>query len=200
MKPELLSTPWFAAVFHTEAVKSFFNGLYTASQKFSIMKQIILRYGLQSGAVAAALMICTAMYFKSTMNFDYGQYVGYAGILLSMLFVYFGVRTFREQVGGGVLSFGKGFQVGLLIALVSCLCYVIAWMIVYETMMPDFMDKYIEHSMTQLQQSGASIEEIERSATEMQKMKELYQNPLARFAFTFIEPFPVGFLVALGCV
>ncbi|MFN0035615.1 MAG: DUF4199 domain-containing protein [Saprospiraceae bacterium] len=161
------------------------------------MKQTILRYGLLSGAVAAVLMIGTSLYFKSTMDFENGHYYGYAGILLSMLFVYFGVRSYREEVGGGVLSFGKGFQVGLLIAIVSCLCYVLAWMVVSETLMPDFMDKFIEHSLAQLQQSGAAQAEIDRQAAEMQHYKELYQNPLFRFGLTFLEPFPVGFLVAL---
>lgn len=161
------------------------------------MKQAILRYGLYSGAVAAVLMVGTALYFRSTMDSDYGTIVGYAGILLSMLFVYFGVRSYREQVGGGVLSFGKGFQVGILIAIVSCICYVVAWMLVYETLMPDFMDKFIEQTMTKLQQSGAAEAEIERQAAEMQYYKEMYKNPLFRFGLTFLEPFPVGFLVAL---
>jgi hypothetical protein len=159
------------------------------------MKQTILRYGLISGAIAAVLMVGTSMYFASTMNFDNGQYFGYAGILLSMLFVYFGVRSYREQVNGGVLSFGKGFQVGLLIAIVSCLCYVLAWMLVSETLMPDFMDKYIAHSLAQMQQSGVAQAEIERHTTEMEQFKEMYKNPFIKFGLTFLEPFPVGFLV-----
>ncbi len=162
------------------------------------MKQTILRYGLLSGAVAAVLMVGTSMYFNSTMDFENGQLYGYAGILLSMIFVYFGVRSYREQVNGGVLSFGKGFQVGLLIAIVSCICYVLAWMVVSETLMPDFMDKYIEHSLAQMQQSGVAQAEIERHSAEMEQFKEMYKNPLIKFGLTFLEPFPVGLLVALA--
>lgn len=157
------------------------------------MKQTILRYGLLSGALAAVLMTLTAI----NPDFDNGAYYGYAGILLSMLFVYFGVRSYREQVNGGVLSFGKGFQVGLLIAIVSCLCYVIAWMFVSEIFMPDFMEKYIQHSLTKMQQSGASAVELEKYTADMAEFKELYKNPLVKFGMTFTEPFPVGFLVAL---
>ena len=161
------------------------------------MKQTILRYGLLSGAIAAVLMVSTTMYFKSTMDFSNGQFYGYAGIFLSMIFVYFGVRSYRDQTNGGVLSFGKGLQVGLLIALVSCLCYVLVWMVVSETLMPDFLDKYIEYSLTQLQQSGLAQTEIERQSAEMQQFKEMYKNPLIKFGLTFLEPFPVGFLMAL---
>lgn len=157
------------------------------------MKQTILRYGLLSGALAAILMTLTAI----NPDFENGAYYGYAGILLSMLFVYFGVRSYREQVNGGVLSFGKGFQVGLLIAIVSCLCYVIAWMFVSEMFMPDFMEKYVQHSLTKMQQSGASAVELEKYTADMAEFKEMYKNPLVKFGMTFIEPFPVGFLVAL---
>ena len=157
------------------------------------MKQTILRYGLLSGALAAVLMTLTAL----KPDFENGQYIGYAGILLSMLFVYFGVRSYREQVSGGTLSFGKGFQVGLLIAIVSCVCYVIAWMIVSDVLMPDFMEKYIQHTLTKMQQSGASALEIEKYTTDMAEFKAMYKNPLVKFGLTFLEPFPVGFLVAL---
>ena len=157
------------------------------------MKKTILRYGLLSGALAAVLMTLTAI----NPDFENGAYYGYAGILLSMLFVYFGVRSYREQVNGGVLSFGKGFQVGLLIAIVSCLCYVIAWMFVSEMFMPDFMEKYVQHSLTKMQQSGASAVELEKYTADMAEFKEMYKNPLVKFGMTFIEPFPVGFLVAL---
>lgn len=161
------------------------------------MKQTILRYGLFSGAVAAVLMTATALLTRSSMNFDYGAYYGYAGIFLSMLFVYFGVRSYRDQVAGGTLSFGKGFQVGLLIALISCVCYVLAWMVVYETLMPDFMDQYVQHMLAKLRASGTDEAEIRRQMAEIDAFKEMYKNPLARFAFTFLEPFPMGLGVAL---
>jgi len=30
-----------------------------------------------------------------------------------------------------------------------------------------------------------------------EQFKEMYKNPLIKFGLTFLEPFPVGFLVAL---
>ena len=162
------------------------------------MKQTILRYGLISGAVAAVFMTATALFFHGSPDFENGHYYGYAGIFLSMIFVFIGVRAYREEVGQGQLSFGKGFQVGILIAIISCICYVLAWFVVYETMMPDFMDQYIAHSLAQMQQSGAAQAEIEQFSKEMETFKISYQNPFFRFGMTFLEPFPVGFLVALG--
>lgn len=161
------------------------------------MNKTILTYGLLSGAVAAVLMTGTSMYFKSTMDFQNGQLIGYVGILLSMLFVYFGTRAYRDRDTAGAFGFGKAFQVGIVITLISCLCYVIAWMIVYATLMPDFMDKFIEYTLAELRASGADEAKIQAEAAKMNEMKTMYQNPFVRAAFTFIEPFPVGLLVTL---
>lgn len=161
------------------------------------MKKTVLTYGLLSGAVAAVLMVGTALYFNNSMDFQNGELFGYAGILLSMLFVYFGVRTYRDQKVPATLSFGEAFKVAILITLISCACYVVAWLIVYQTLMPDFMDKFIEHTLAQMKNSGATEDQIRQEAAKMEEYKTMYQNPLLRAAFTFLEPFPVGLLVSL---
>lgn len=161
------------------------------------MNKTILTYGLLSGAVAAVLMTASALYFKNSMDTSNGALFGYAGILLSMLFVYFGVRAYRDQIQSGTWNFARAFRVGVLIMLISCVCYVAAWMVVYQTIMPDFMDKYIEHVLAQMKASGATTEKIAEKAAELEEGKIMYQNPFFRAAFTFIEPLPVGLIVTL---
>lgn len=161
------------------------------------MKKTILVYGLISGLVAAVLMVATALHFHNTGNFKNGEWLGYAGILLSMVIVFFGVRSYRDNVRGGVLTFGQAFQVGILITLISCACYVVVWLVVYETLMPDFLEKYTEQAMAQLRLSGATEEHIQQQAAQMEEYRVMYQNPLTRAALTFMEPFPVGLLVTL---
>lgn len=161
------------------------------------MKKVILNYGLISGAIAAALMTGTAIYFSNSGNTSNGELIGYTGIFLSMVFVFLGVKAYRDQELGGAISFGKAFQVGILISIISCLCYVIAWMVVYETILPDFMDKFITQSLEKMREAGESAEKISQHAQEMEAFKVQYQNPLFRFAMTFLEPFPVALLVTL---
>jgi len=55
--------------------------------------------------------------------------VGYAAMLLAFSLVYVGVKSYRDRENGGVICFGKAFQVGLLISLVASTIYVITWMI-----------------------------------------------------------------------
>ena len=56
------------------------------------MKKIVLTFGCLSGAVAAAMMWAT-LPFIHQIGFDKGAIVGYTSIVLSFLFVFFGVRA-----------------------------------------------------------------------------------------------------------
>ncbi|MCK6690884.1 MAG: DUF4199 domain-containing protein [Thermoanaerobaculia bacterium] len=162
------------------------------------MKKIILTYGLISGAIAAVLMLGMALYMDNDPErFGGGEIVGYAGIILSMVFVFLGVRAYRDQLAGGRLSFGKGFQVGILITLISCVCYVIAWHVISSTMMTDFMEKYVQYTLEQMKKEGATEIAIAQKSAEMERLGEMYKNPFVKSAITFLEPFPIGLLVTL---
>jgi len=160
------------------------------------MKKIVLTFGLLSGAVSAGLMSAMVP-FVDRIGFDWGTVFGYTIMVLSFLFVFFGIRSYRENVGDGYITFGKGLAVGFLIMLISCVIYVVAWEIVYFNFLPDFLDKYGAYVIDTARKSGASAEEIARQADQMKYFQNLYKNPLWVAAFTFIEPLPVGIPMTL---
>ena len=160
------------------------------------MKRTVLTFGLLSGALSS-LMLAATVPFIDRIGFDRGVVVGYTAIVISFLFVYFGVRSYRDNVAAGQLTFGQGFTVGLLITIISCLCYVVTWQIVYYNFIPDFMDRYAAYVIEQLRASGEPTAVIEEKAREMQAFKTMYANPLVNAAFTFLEPFPVGLVMTL---
>ena len=160
------------------------------------MKKIVLTFGLISGAVAAVLMFST-MLFADRIGFDRGLIVGYTTIVVSLLFVPFGIRAYRENVGGGHITFGRAFAVGILITLISCVCYVVAWEILYFNFMPDFAEKYTAYMVEKARAAGASQQAIEATRQEMKNMKAMLDNPLINAALAFIEPLPVGLIITL---
>ena len=160
------------------------------------MKKVVVTFGLLSGAMSAAMMLLTVP-FMGRIGFDRGLIVGYTAIVLSFLFVYFGVRSYRDNVAGGSVSFGRAFTVGILIALISSVCYVITWEIVYFKLMPDFWDHYSAHAIEHARASGASQQTIDETSRQMRELKVVLDNPLVNAAYTFIEPFPVGLLISL---
>jgi hypothetical protein len=160
------------------------------------MKNTVLKFGVYSGVVAAALMFLTT-FFVESIGFDKGVYVGYTGILISMLFVYFGIRSYRDNVLGGEITFAKGFNAGILITVISCLFYVAMWLVVYYTLMPDFGDKWGAYIIETARAKGASPAEIDAAIQQGKDAKAMLENPLINAAVTFTEPFPVGLLVTL---
>jgi hypothetical protein len=164
------------------------------------MKRTVLVFGFISGALIILFMSGT-MFFVKDIGFDKGEIVGYTGMVLAFLLVFFGIRSYRENVGGGKISFGRAFAVGLLIMLISSACYVAAWEVIYfkvmHASMQDFVQKYQAHEVEKVRNSGGGEAAVQAKLQEMKKMMALYQNPFFNAAITFLEPLPPGLIMTL---
>ena len=158
------------------------------------MRKIILTFGLISGAISSLMIVATA---SVGVGFDKGPVIGYTTIVLSFLMVFFGIWSYRDNIGDGQITFLKAFAVGISITLISCVCYVVTWEVMYYNVFPDFWDKYGAHLVEKLKASGASPATLQATLQEVAKYKELYKNPLLNAALTFIEPFPIGLVITL---
>src|SRR5881628_1481672 len=105
------------------------------------MKKIVLTFGLIAGAILSATMVL-ALPFKDAIGYDRGEILGYTSMVVAFLLVFFGVRSFRDNVAGGTVRFGRAFAVGALIAVVASLCYVATWEVSYFTFASDYLTKY----------------------------------------------------------
>src|SRR6267142_2071831 len=94
------------------------------------MKKTVLIFGLIAGAIMSLMMIAT-LPFMDKIGFDKGAIIGYTSMVLSFLVVFFGIRSYRDNLAGGSISFGKAFVIGILITAVACLCYVGTWEVIY---------------------------------------------------------------------
>ena len=162
------------------------------------MQRIVLRFGLASGAILVAMaLVMMPLCMRGTIDFDHSEILGYTSMVLSFLLVFFGVRSYRDNVAGGAISFGKAFQVGILITLVTCAIYVIAWEIAYFNFFPNFLDQYSAHVLAKMRSSGASDAAILETTRKMADLAKHYTNPLYNSAITFMEVFPVGLIMTL---
>ena len=154
------------------------------------MQSIVLKHALIAGGV---LIVA----FAVTLPFGiHSEVIGYTSMVLAFLLVFFGIRAYREEVGGSI-GFGKAFQVGMLITLVICAIYVVSWEIVYWGFWPDFLDQYNAHALAKLRASGATETAIREAQAKMAQLAKLYANPLFNAGITFMEIFPVGLIVTL---
>src|SRR5262249_58029110 len=85
---------------------------------------------------------------------------GCTTMVLAFLLVFFGIRSYRENIGEGRISFGRAVSVGLLIMLIGCACYVISWEFIYFNFMPDFAEKYAAFVIENMRANGASPAEL----------------------------------------
>lgn len=162
------------------------------------MRNIVLKFGLLSGAVivgltAIILPICLS---GGPQAFESSEVLGYSAMVLSFLWVYFGIRAYRDKLGGAI-GFWQAFKVGILITLVSCGVYVVTWQIVYYGFIPNFLDIYQSKMIEKMQASGATAAEIEQTSRDMAEFAKLYANPLVNIAITFLEIFPVGLIMTV---
>jgi hypothetical protein len=161
------------------------------------VKKTVLTFGIISGVVISVLMTIN-VYFAEQIGFDRAVITGYTTMLIAFLLVFFGIKSYRDNVGGGVISFGRAVTVGLLIMLITCVFYVVIWEIVYFNFMPDFVDKYSNHVVEKSRAAGATPEQIAQQKEELKQMKVLLDNPWLSAAVIFIsEPLPVGLVMTL---
>jgi len=160
------------------------------------MRKIVLTFGLIAGAILAAMMLLTVP-FMDRIGFDAGTVIGYTTMVLAFLMVFFGVKSYRDNVAGGTVTFGRALLVGVLIVAVATACYVATWEFIYYRFAPDFADKYAAHVLEKARADGATEAQLAERTKELTEFKQMYRNPLVNIAFTALEPLPVGLVFSL---
>src|SRR6266536_3462446 len=88
-------------------------------------------------------------------------------------------------IGGGTISFGRAFAVGALITLITSVCYVVTWEIMYFKFMPNFMNDYANYLVEKMRAAGASQQVIDAKLQQMKQFKQMYDKPFVNAAMTF---------------
>jgi hypothetical protein len=160
------------------------------------MKKIVLTFGLIAGVVMSVLMDGSAL-LAHKLGSGHSLLLGYTMLVASSLPIYFGIRSYRDNILAGQISFGRAFACGILIALVTSVCYVVVWEILYFNFIPHFMDSYFAEQIQKVQSSGLDPTLIATRVAAIRHSQELYQNPLINMAYTFMEPLPIGLFITL---
>ena len=159
------------------------------------MARIIFIYGAIAG-----LVVITTMTLGIHFAGDQGgssQIVGYLIMLVALTLIFIGVKRHRDQSLGGIIKFLPAFLTGLAIAAVAGIFYVAGWESYLALSDYSFAEQYAAGVLEKKKAAGVTGAELERLTAEMAKMVEGYANPLIRIPITFLEIFPIGFVVSL---
>jgi hypothetical protein len=156
------------------------------------MTRIILTYGLISG-----LVIILSSLAVIVSHGDGNIWLGYLIMLVALSSILVGVKQHRDQALGGVIRFWPAFLLGLGIAVVASLVYVVVWEIYLAATHYTFMDKYASAMLAAKRAAGVTGAAYAKAGAQADDMRRNYANPLYRLPETFLEIFPVGLLIAI---
>ena len=117
------------------------------------MKRVVAVFGLISGLITSVLMGLSLL-IADRIGDGHSMLLGYTIMVASFLLIYFGIRSYRDNILAGQISFGRAFTCGILITLITCVCYVAMWEVLYFNFMPHFMDSYFAAQIHKVQASG----------------------------------------------
>jgi len=148
-------------------------------------------YGLLSGVISIA-MILAGMHLAG----NHSLWFGYLSMLVGLVFIFVGVKRYRDIECGGVIKFLPAFGLGLAIAVVAGLAYAVTFEAYLAATHYAFIDDYIASSLRALKATGVTGEKLARETAELETVRAQLSNPLVRIPNTFLEIFPVGLIVA----
>lgn len=162
------------------------------------MRRIILINGVIAGLIVSGILVIThPLVEDGTIGMNSSMFLGYASMVLAFSMVFVGIKTYRDRILQGVITFGQGCKVGLLITLIASVMYAVTWDVYYRVTDSEFLQKYTAHYIEKMETEGASQEEIASMRTEMDAFSRMYENTFIRFCFTLLEIVPVGIAITL---
>lgn len=161
------------------------------------MLRTILVYGAVSGLVAIVSVIASIALGAGESYQENLEWLGYLIMLVALSMIFVAIKQYRDRELGGIITFGKAFLVGIGIAALAGVVYTIVWEIYLAMTDYTFIHEYTQSLLARKQASGVSGAELQALQVDAAMMVEHYANPLFRLPITFLEIFPVGFLIAL---
>jgi len=168
------------------------NKVYFTKNLFT-MKNPIIRNGVYSGLLM--LVLFAVAYFIGG-DFEKQEIIGYLSILISLVFVFLGIKQYRDEIGKGSISFGKAMQVGLLIVLVPSIVFGLYNLFYIEYLDPNFIDNYYAEALSQMKAS-LSPDEFKIKAAALESEKEAFGSPMVQFGAMAATVFLMGVVVSV---
>ncbi len=160
------------------------------------MKRNVFIFGLILGTIMTGHMVYMVNVICNNPDFESNDVVGYTAMVVVFSLTFFGIRNYRNKELHGVISLGKAFKTGALIAFVGSTLYVVVWLFYYYLLIPDFLDKYTLHVIHEATRNGATASELADKAKEMEQFREMYKSPVFVVLISYAEVLPIGLVVA----
>jgi hypothetical protein len=161
------------------------------------MKAMMRLYGIWIGVAISAVFLVSHLAAGDPPDFGMMEIVGWVGMIVSMLAIFFAVKTYRDKVAGSVMSFGTGFKLGMGISVIAGLVlglYTFGHILLLD---PDFGDEYIAYEISNLEQSGVAGAELQEQIDALESQRDLYNSPLFQGLIMAVTVLLLGLVMSL---
>jgi predicted membrane protein len=105
------------------------------------LRTILVKYGL-FGGITGFVVFLSHLAFAKSLSFGTLEVLGYISIFISLSFIYFGIKHYRDHINQGTITIGKAILVGMLISLIVGIGIGIADYIYTKIINPNFFEDY----------------------------------------------------------
>nr|WP_321229108.1 DUF4199 domain-containing protein [uncultured Psychroserpens sp.] len=113
------------------------------------MKTTVIRFGLYGLLTGFTIFTLHLVLGIKNLEYSTNEILGYISIFISLSFIFFGIKHYRDHVNNGVISLGKAIAVGVLISLLVALGIAIADFMYTKFIDPSFFSNYEQQLIEQ---------------------------------------------------
>ena len=159
------------------------------------MNNTIRKYGFFASTTICILSLLSWFVGKD-LDFTTQEVIGYASMIVSLSFVFFGIKHFRDTYNNGTITFGKAFLIGVLISLSAAITFGLLDVVYVKFINPDFLSEYYDASLAQMKED-LSPEAFELKLADLESQKELFSNIWVNFLVMSMTVFVIGGILSV---
>ena len=159
------------------------------------MKKTIVKYGLYS-LLAAAVLFLLALLLGQGVSYSTQEVIGYTTMVVSLVFVFFGIKHYRDRVNEGKISFGKALLIGFLISLFAGVGFGIVDYIYTAWINPDFAQEYLA-GVTAEMKANLPADEYETAKAALEQQMEQYGGSGFWAFIMFVTVAMIGLIISV---
>jgi hypothetical protein len=161
------------------------------------MKKIILRYGAYASLFEFIAFVLTWLIIDITnVEHKLQGAIGLVTILLPLIFVYFGIRYYRDRINDSSITFLRALRVGLLIVIIPAVSFAIIETIYVSYINPRFYQNIAAFDIEQNRKT-LSPAQFAVKLNEIKQETAMNNNPFYNFFGMILYIGALGVIVTL---
>lgn len=160
------------------------------------MNQTVFRYGLYCMIAMVSLSALHVFVLMPNLPDGSSEIAGYLTMTIAMIFIFFGIRYYRDKVNNGTLTFGQGMKLGLLISLGPALMFALFDLLYTRVINPTWATDYYARALAKAKLETPPEKWAEKMSS-IEKEQEFFSDPVILFLVMFVTVLIIGVIVTI---